>query len=126
MGVSYDLELQLLHASNTGELAAIGILFAEYEKASKVLSALFNSVPELGEKRELELNLMDLIPARRVYYSYSGSQTTPPCQEGYSWFVFEDPMPISQKQLDIVNEHIGNNARPIQATRGRNISKSLR
>ena len=37
----------------------------------------------------------------RTYYHYSGSLTTPPCNEGARWFVSSDISFVTEKQLDV-------------------------
>ena len=70
------------------------------------------------------------------FYGYDGSLTEPPCTEIVSWFIMDEPMTISQAQLDqmknILFNHVDGNcqrtsvhfhkrgvARPIQDTNGR-------
>jgi carbonic anhydrase len=32
---------------------------------------------------------LDLVPRKHGYYTYLGSQTAPPCNEGVTWFVLK-------------------------------------
>ena len=44
--------------------------------------------------------LQNLFPGdMKSTYSYSGSFTTPICQEAVQWFVLEDHVPISESQV---------------------------
>lgn len=70
-----------------------------------------------------------LLPATPRVYTYDGSMTTPPCQEGVHWLVYGQPTVISQYDLNairkvgrvtVVNEW-GNNNRPQQPRNGRKI-----
>ncbi|KAB1979815.1 carbonic anhydrase family protein, partial [Haemophilus parainfluenzae] len=56
-----------------------------------------------------------------AYYSYSGSLTTPPCSEGVTWIVLAEPIHISPSQVEAFANLYQMNARPIQATNGRQI-----
>jgi carbonic anhydrase len=54
------------------------------------------------------------------FYHYKGSLTTPPCHEAVIWNVFEDTIPITSAQLDLIRTMIdsdgylmGNNYREI-------------
>ncbi|XP_018328026.1 carbonic anhydrase 15-like isoform X1 [Agrilus planipennis] len=47
--------------------------------------------------------LASLIPSSekmRIYYTYKGSLTTPPCSEVVTWIVYPNPMPVSEVQLN--------------------------
>jgi carbonic anhydrase len=58
--------------------------------------------------RQRELNLEEnkymkiyykLLPRTDYYYRYTGSMTTPPCNENVNWRVFAEPLTISHEQL---------------------------
>ena len=42
------------------------------------------------------------LPARRSYYTYPGSFTTPPCTQSVTWIVFDEPVMISPDDLSIL------------------------
>lgn len=73
--------------------------------------------------------LRDLLPtSRSKFYRYSGSLTTPGCQEIVTWTVFETPITISSKQISKFREltsgegeAIVNNYRPVQKLQGRSV-----
>lgn len=47
--------------------------------------------------------LQDLLPANKDdFYRYSGSLTTPTCDEVVTWTVFKDPITISSAQVTII------------------------
>ncbi len=71
----------------------------------------------------LPINIRSLLPkpnaaGQRPYVHYSGSLTTPPCSEQVKWFVFTDPVVVTDKQiLDFGlycggGKSLGTNARP--------------
>ena len=70
------------------------------------------------------LDLNQLLPAKREYFTYMGSLTTPPCTEGVLWMVMKEPIELSSEQLAIFNRLYPMNARPIQKTSGRLIKES--
>ena len=46
--------------------------------------------------------LMDVLPDNTdTFYRYSGSLTTPACQEAVTWTLFDTTLPISQRQVCI-------------------------
>nr|BAR87951.1 carbonic anhydrase [Dugesia japonica] len=58
-----------------------------------------NSRINLHEKNAY-LNLNNLLPNNTDrYFTYSGSLTTPPCNESVIWIVFEYPITMSQEQI---------------------------
>jgi carbonic anhydrase len=58
----------------------------------------------------------EMLPDKRSYYRYSGSLTTPPCNQVVSWIVMKTPLTVSKAQIKIFEHatHLHNN-RPIQA-----------
>lgn len=58
-----------------------------------------------------------LLPEKceKGFFTYVGSQTTPPCFEGVSWFVYEQFQTLSNEQLATIRSALrGANARPTQ------------
>ena len=43
-----------------------------------------------------KLNPYELLPSSKEFYHYSGSLTTIPCTEGVHWFLFAEPVKISE------------------------------
>jgi carbonic anhydrase len=41
----------------------------------------------------------DMLPAAPEYLTYQGSLTMPPCSEGVTWAIMEQPVVISARQL---------------------------
>lgn len=126
-GIPYDLELQLLHRSVEGQVAIVSVLFEEGAE-SKALRPIWKNMPqEIGDAPEpVEINPGTFIPDRRLFYTYSGSLTSPPCTEGVRWFIMATPDIVSSKQVDQLVATIAFNARPVQALRGRKVAKSTR
>jgi carbonic anhydrase len=62
-----------------------------------------------------------LLPADRGYWTYSGSEVTPPCTEGVRWFVFEEDLSMSRTQMRAFTDLFRMNTRPIQDPHGRKI-----
>ena len=119
-GKSYPLELHLVHKSDDGKLAAVGILIAE-GAPNRWLQPILADLPRPGETREptARVNAADLVPPSRVFLHYAGSLTTPPCSEGVSWFVLRTPIEMSADQIAALTKLLGDNHRPIQPLNGR-------
>jgi len=68
-----------------------------------------------------QLELARLLPPSRHAYAYSGSLTTPGCNEPVEWFVMDQPITASQRQVDAILAWFGQTARPLQLLNGRRI-----
>ena len=116
-GKPYDMEMHLVHKSKQGELAVVGV-FIKQGKENRDLIAAWDQMPnKAGAHQELSnvsLNAKNLLPANNGYVHFKGSLTTPPCSEGVNWFVMNDPIEVSTKQLAKFIDVIGPNARPVQ------------
>jgi carbonic anhydrase len=116
-GVGADMETHLVFSDTQKHLAVIGIMMnagAENPFFAKFWHALPDK--EGAVNREITVNVGDLVPADRDYYSYDGSLTTPPCSEGVTWILLKAKVSASTDQINrfrtIFNG--GATARPIQ------------
>ena len=92
-----------------------------------MLQQVWNNLPqEKGEEAQASsaLDLAELLPADRRYYTYMGSLTTPPCSEGVKWIVRRQPVTLTKEQIEIFARMYPMNARPIQSASGRRIMQS--
>ena len=62
------------------------------------------------------------MPKAKVYSTYPGSLTTPPCSEGVTWLVLNEPIQMSKAQIEEVKAIIKDNNRPVQPINTRKIS----
>lgn len=123
-------------------LAVLGFWFKVSATDNSKFANLFNSIKQVMNKDDetpiSNVNLDDLIPSTlNNYFRYKGSLTTPPCYESVTWTVFDEPLPISEKQLnlfrsvyetakaDSTQHHIGHNYRPVLKLNGRQITRSF-
>jgi carbonic anhydrase len=67
------------------------------------------------------VNPTGLLPADRSAIGYDGSLTTPPCTEALHWTLFVQPIEMSQDQVQMLQNYLGPNARPLQAINGRTL-----
>lgn len=100
----------------------VAVMF-EPGRANAALSQAWQALPaKAGESHELKegVSAEALLPAKRDYYRFSGSLTTPPCSEGVRWLVMKEPVQVSQAQIDAFKAlmHHPNN-RPVQPLNGR-------
>lgn len=125
-GRQYDMVAHLVHKDPEGRLAVVAVLL-ERGRDHPLVQAIWNNLPlEKGDALQAQssIDLNQLLPADRGYYTYYGSLTTPPCTEGVLWMVMRQPVQISPQQLAIFQRLYPMNARPIQATSGRLIKES--
>jgi carbonic anhydrase len=118
------LELHLVHKDADGKLAVIGVLIRE-GSAHPELARLWEHLPtEPGRKEAVEGVRVDaarLLPASLASFRYPGSLTTPPCSEGVSWLVLQQPIEASAEQVAAFRRVIHGNNRPTQPLHGREI-----
>lgn len=125
-GRQFDMVAHLVHKDPEGRLAVVAVLL-DRGSAHAVVQQVWNNLPlEKGEQLDARtpIDLNALLPADRRYYTYMGSMTTPPCSEGVLWMVMQQPVTISQSQINIFAKLYPMNARPIQSAAGRLIKQS--
>lgn len=126
-GRSYEMSVHLVHRAYDGQLA---ILAVPIERGSEhpLIQTLWNHLP-LEPHLDVHppgvaIDLNQLLPEQRGYYTYMGSLTTPPCSEGVLWLVMQSPIQVSAEQIGIFSRLHPNNVRPIQPQNGRLIKES--
>ena len=129
-GRQFDMVAHLVHRDEHGRLAVVAVLLerGRDDKAHPIIQTVWANLPlEKGEAlaAQVQIDLGQLLPAERGYYTYMGSLTTPPCSEGVLWMVMRQPVALSGQQLDIFAKLYPMNARPLQAGSGRVIKESL-
>ncbi|MFG6150179.1 carbonic anhydrase [Halobacillus sp. B23F22_1] len=123
----YEMELHLVHETENGDAAVLGIMIEEGEENS-TLSYLWDQLPleETEEDVTIEepVDLQALLPEDQTNFQYEGSLTTPPCTEEVKWMVFEEPIEMSEEQIQEFKEIYHKNHRPEQPLEGREIIKN--
>ncbi len=125
-GKQFDMVVHLVHKDLDGRLAVVAVLL-DRGAAQPLIQSVWNNLPlEKGDEvaARLPINLDDLLPPQRQYFTYMGSLTTPPCSEGVLWMVMKQPVPVSPEQIGIFARLYPMNARPIQSASGRLIKES--
>jgi carbonic anhydrase len=125
-GRLFDMVVHLVHKDNEGRLAVVAVL-VEKGARQQAIQAVLNNLPlEKGEETAAAgmLDMNQLLPESRKYYTYMGSLTTPPCTEGVLWVVMKQPVQATGDQLNLFARMYPMNARPIQSSAGRTIKES--
>ncbi len=124
-GKSFGMEMHLVHKSNKGGLAVVGVLL-EKGAENSAFKTMWGNLPEkVNQKKSVKVsvNAADLIPDNKAYYAYSGSLTTPPCSEGVKWHVLKTSLEMSEEQIDTIHSIIHDNNRPVQPLNSRKLTR---
>ena len=123
-GHVYDMVAHLVHRDAENHLAVVAVLLQTGD-ANGLIGTVWQNIPKEQEKAlevpGVVLNVKDLLPADRGYYTFPGSLTTPPCSEGVTWFVLKHPVNLSASQLAEFAKLFPRDARPIESRNGREI-----
>ena len=126
-GKAYAMVAHLVHQSKAGKLAVVAVLF-EPGKEQGLIRTLWTHLPLEQDKpvvrSDIKIDPSQLLPAKRGYYTFIGSLTTPPCSEGVLWLVLKNPIQASKEQFAGFATLYKNNVRPIQPVNGRLIKES--
>jgi len=128
-GKQFDMVAHLVHKDSAGRLAVVAVLLERGadDKPQPLLQTVWANLPlERGEtvQAQAQIDLNQLLPQNRGYYTYMGSLTTPPCSEGVLWMVLRQPVPLTAQQVGVFSRLYPMNARPLQAGSGRLIKES--
>ena len=134
-GKPFDIEMHLVHESEDGDLAVVGLLI-ENGRHHPAFDPIWSHLPSTPlETQRIENVTVDLpmmlspngeIPDEAVHafpstYRYNGSLTTPPCSEGVKWIMLTTPVEMSQSQIAAFKAIIYGNNRPVQPLNGREL-----
>ncbi len=123
----FDMELHLVHRSEAGGLAVIGVLMKQGQH-NAALQPIWDAFPERNEPEQVvktvKVNAEQFLPLERKVYRYFGSLTTPPCSQGVNWIVMQQPIEISQNQIQQFAKLISIDARPVQPLNNRFVLRS--
>ena len=125
-GRSFAMSVDLVHRDDEGKMAIVSILI-EVGKSNPLIQTIWNDLPLEKNSTSQPISLIDinqLLPVSKLYYTYMGSLTTPPCTEGVLWMVLKEPIEVTQEQISIFGRLYSMNARPIQSDSGRLIKES--
>lgn len=125
-GNQFPMEIHLVHQNAADEsLAVIGLFFKEGEE-NEFLKSFFDNLPTTKSavyEDTANVNVEDLMPMSKAYYTYTGSLTTPPCSEIVTWVVVKESIEASKEQIDQMLAIFDGNFRPVQSLNGRIISE---
>ena len=121
-GKHMPLEMHMVHQSDDGKLAVVALLFEE-GPANKNLQQIIDHMPaKPGESKhytDVKIDLSVHVPPNMSAFHYSGSLTTPPCNEQVEWLVLRNKFYLSKEQSTAFATHLNKNNRPVQELNGR-------
>jgi carbonic anhydrase len=124
-GVADAMELHLVHITDDGAIAVVGVLLTESEE-NAALKSVFEAMPAMaGPEQEVigSVDLYALLPSQLTSYRYSGSLTTPPCSEGVQWLLMTERQSVSAAQVGAFRKVFITDARPVQPLNDREIGE---
>jgi carbonic anhydrase len=125
-GRGTEMVVHLVHKDGEGNVAIIAVLL-ERGAPNGMIQTVWNNLPL--EKNQavtpvVALDVNDILPKKRDYFTFMGSLSEPPCTEGVLWLVMKQPMPASPAQMALFSRLYPLNARPIQPGGGRVVKES--
>ena len=142
-GERAEMSIQLVHHHFDGSKVIVEVMLSSspklFEAAKKswwdsapkenpLFQVLLNHVPlvknQVASPRDVAINPQQLLPEDRTYFTYMGSLTEPPCNEGVTWIVMKNPVLVSAQQVHSFGQIYNNNVRPLQIKGDRIIKES--
>jgi carbonic anhydrase len=141
-GERTDMVVHLVHQHYDGSLAVVGVLMttkpsatarkswfgSESTKENPLINTLWNNIPLVKERVDspgVIIDVNQLLPGDKTYFTYMGSLTTPPCSENVLWFVMKNPIYVSEAQVKNFDRLYPMNARPLQPKGDRVIKEAM-
>ncbi|MEM7127838.1 MAG: carbonic anhydrase family protein [Chloroflexota bacterium] len=123
-GESLPIELHLVHQSESGQLAVVGIMIEE-GAPNEALTTLWENLPSEETPAtaiaSATINAADFLPEEQSSFRYMGSLTTPPCSEQVRWHVLTTPITMSAEQIAAFTDIYNSNNRPVQQLNARTL-----
>lgn len=122
-GRPYAGELHFVHQDASARHVVLGVFLRPSRRGGPADELLDGLPADLDERQQIasSYDLSQLIPRNGAAYRYSGSLTTPGCEQGIDWFVFRTPIRVSPSVLESFREASGANARAVQPLNDRPI-----
>ena len=126
-GKPYAMAAHFMLASSDGKVLGVAVML-KAGAANATVQRLWDHMPPApGAEHEvagLEIDPAALLPRALGYFTYSGSQTAPPCTEGVTWIVLKMPVEVSAAQIEAFAKLYPHDVRPVQPLNGRVVKES--
>lgn len=129
-GKRADMVIHMVHkkAQEKLELAVVSVYLEIGKTANPLIETLWKVMPTKSGKPqhhdEIEIDINQLLPQDKNYFTFNGSITVPPCFEGVKWIILKQPVSISAEQLAQFHAVYPKNARPLQPLNDRKVFSS--
>ncbi|CAI6336863.1 unnamed protein product [Periconia digitata] len=120
------LEVHMVHTSTADptQVAVIALMFElSTEESAPIIAGITPSLSQItavGTETDIEAGIDTTSLAAHIASSnvlqYTGSLTTPPCSEGVTFMIVEDPLPISVADFNAIKKVVKFNSRFTQNT----------
>lgn len=120
-GKFHDGEMQIVHINEEKERAFVSIFLSAKSTGHEIMDTLMGtfktdlfaerSQHKAGYRQCIDAtpNMIDILNKKdwkMSFYTYLGSDTLPPCYENVRWFVYEEPVQISQLMINAIKEKV--------------------
>jgi carbonic anhydrase len=136
-----DMVAHLVHQHHDGDLLEVSVLMTTKPPATSrkywwgndevmgngLIQTLWNHVPLVKGKEEtpgVTIDVNQLLPTQRGYFTYMGSLSTPPCTENVLRYVMKTPIYVTEEQVKNFDRIYPMNARPLQPKGDRLVKES--
>jgi len=119
--------VHLVHQDDNNHLAVVSVLLDESKTTNPLLEKLTKFLPKRpgeAQPHQEKIDINQLLPTEKNYYTYEGSLTTPPCTEAVKWIILKQHMPITANDLIQYQKLYPRNARPLQPLNDREVFSS--
>ena len=125
-GKSFPMEAHFVHHNDGGVLAVIGVLMTtgKPNAAFGKFVATMPTAENAQAKVDAGIDPNGLLPAKRDYYFYEGSLTTPPCSEVVNWLLLTNPIEVAAADVASFAKLYPMNARSVQKSNRRFVLRS--
>jgi carbonic anhydrase len=132
-GERMDMVAHLVHQHHSGAVAIVAVLMttkppvieSKYwwgsdtspPQDNPLIQSLWSNIPLVKNREEypgVMIDVAQLLPQDKTYFTYMGSLNTPPCTEEVLWFVMKTPITVSEEQVMNFGRIYPMNARPLQ------------
>ena len=114
-GKRFAMEAHFVHAATDG-LAVVAVLMVPGRQNAAFKKIVSTMPMEEGPAVPADpaIHPTRMLPARREYFHYEGSLTTPPCSETVDWIVLAHPIEVDEDDIARFVKLYPMNARPVQ------------